>query len=615
MNTDTLCSLVSTDIFAIIFSTGILIFAIFGIIAFLKEIKPVICQLKKMIPILEAQPGELEFRKNFDDLNNAFKECPVLGHQWHEFVEGTLLSDNSVKNTKEAGHYFNRDTILYGYVNLSFYNSLPNILTGLGILGTFLGLLSGVSQVSIKDITTIEGLLGGAAVAFSTSISGLLSSIVFTLILKILIFRIDALIQKWVTALDKRLEWISPEKVTYQLFLQQLEQSKIMEAFAEKIGVSIGEVLNKDTNSQLSVLKEILKKLSIINSDSLKESIEGQTQKIQKTLGALYGGLTEQNKQIISASRENGQIIISAINTALDGNKETLKAIQVSTNKQLEDIHTTSEKTLFKATSGFEQLNNNFKEFISHMAERNSDALIEALEVVIKDFNLKITEQFGDNFKQLNEAVGQLLKWQINYRDTIEQISKNLDHQFKRTDAATEAIEKQSHSIVSISKSLEGAEKNLSKLSLASHDIETQVGKINEQNAILHEFLQGISNLGAEAKKVLPSISSNIEAHITNLSTTVDSATKGLNEITTGLKNLTDEVSEKIRMMVEEHSKQADYTSEILKENLENTLNNSLKTMAGHLAALSGKFVSDYTPLTERLKELVHLSEKVSPQN
>jgi len=40
------------------------------------------------------------------------------------------------------------------------------------------------------------------------------------------------------------------------------------------------------------------------------------------------------------------------------------------------------------------------------MAENNSKALIEALQEVIRDFNAKINEQFGENFKQLNEAVG-----------------------------------------------------------------------------------------------------------------------------------------------------------------------------------------------------------------
>ena len=49
-----------------------------------------------------------------------------------------------------------------------------------------------------------------------------------------------------------------------------------------------------------------------------------------------------------------------------------------------------------------------------------SKALIEALRDVIRDFNAKLTEQFGDNFKQLNEAVGKLLVWQNQYTTHIE---------------------------------------------------------------------------------------------------------------------------------------------------------------------------------------------------
>ena len=55
-------------------------------------------------------------------------------------------------------------------------------------------------------------------------------------------------------------------------------------------------------------------------------------------------------------------------------------------------------------------------EFMAKMAENNSKALIQALQEVIRDFNTKISEQFGDNFNQLNSAVGQLLVWQERYR-------------------------------------------------------------------------------------------------------------------------------------------------------------------------------------------------------
>lgn len=60
--------------------------------------------------------------------------------------------------------------------------------------------------------------------------------------------------------------------------------------------------------------------------------------------------------------------------------------------------------------------------FMQRLAESNSKALIIALQEVIRDFNSKITEQFGDNFKQLNEAVGAMLEWQERYRDQIDEM-------------------------------------------------------------------------------------------------------------------------------------------------------------------------------------------------
>ena len=69
----------------------------------------------------------------------------------------------------------------------------------------------------------------------------------------------------------------------------------------------------------------------------------------------------------------------------------------------------------------FAELVREFKTFAHTMAENSSKVLIEALRDVIKDFNDKITEQFGENFKQLNEAVGKLLQWQENYKIYIEQ--------------------------------------------------------------------------------------------------------------------------------------------------------------------------------------------------
>lgn len=62
---------------------------------------------------------------------------------------------------------------------------VPSILTGIGILGTFIGLIVGVGGVGFSTVTAaingVETLLHGIEIAFYTSIAGLILSIMFNL--------------------------------------------------------------------------------------------------------------------------------------------------------------------------------------------------------------------------------------------------------------------------------------------------------------------------------------------------------------------------------------------------------------------------------------------------
>lgn len=64
-------------------------------------------------------------------------------------------------------------------------SQIPSILPGLGILGTFIGLLIGINGIGFSSITvalnSIETVLQGIRIAFYTSISGVVLSILFNL--------------------------------------------------------------------------------------------------------------------------------------------------------------------------------------------------------------------------------------------------------------------------------------------------------------------------------------------------------------------------------------------------------------------------------------------------
>lgn len=103
-------------------------------------------------------------------------------HLWEEYsdtlheVKGSgdtpaMLAE--VRATVPAEMFFTREALVDGRLFDDFTRHLPGVLTGLGIIGTFAGLLEGLSRFDATSSTTavagLKSLLDGVAHAFTTS--------------------------------------------------------------------------------------------------------------------------------------------------------------------------------------------------------------------------------------------------------------------------------------------------------------------------------------------------------------------------------------------------------------------------------------------------------------
>ncbi len=130
--------------------------------------------------------GEKNLWVNYRD-NDAFFEEKNLQDAFNKY----RLRINGTKTKRGAGSfcdlesYINED--LLDRVGMNSFNSgVSGTLTGIGILGTFLGLSMGLGAFSGDDIFTISdnvgSLLSGMKVAFHTSVYGIFFSLVFNII-------------------------------------------------------------------------------------------------------------------------------------------------------------------------------------------------------------------------------------------------------------------------------------------------------------------------------------------------------------------------------------------------------------------------------------------------
>jgi hypothetical protein len=87
-------------------------------------------------------------------LDSLVGKAHSLTQAWEEFRETVLVNEDSpgrirVYNTRAAEEFFTEDNLINQRINLSFYSSFPGIVTGIGLLLTFLAIFVGLLQVNM----------------------------------------------------------------------------------------------------------------------------------------------------------------------------------------------------------------------------------------------------------------------------------------------------------------------------------------------------------------------------------------------------------------------------------------------------------------------------------
>ncbi len=155
--------------------------------------------LRRTIKEIESIKGQSRVVE-LDGIEKAMK-IPALAHIWREYTE-TLHPQRETDETGQrrivrwratalAETFFTERVLVDTPLKTEFYKHLPGILTGLGIIGTFLGLINGLSNFDVSNPvqTQIElkNLINAVGHAFHVSAIAITLAMLFTGIEKILV--------------------------------------------------------------------------------------------------------------------------------------------------------------------------------------------------------------------------------------------------------------------------------------------------------------------------------------------------------------------------------------------------------------------------------------------
>ena len=175
-----------------------------------------------------GQPASSSTRIDCDDLttlDRAMQKEPMFLQPWAQFRKTLILEhvpwfvEPRIFSTRRAEDIFTQDALLSHRINLAFYSQLPSLVTGIGLLLTFLALFIGLSKLHAdgQEIVGIQGLINGLAGKFLTSIVGLIAANLFTLIEKPMVSRLMNAHHTFLGLIDK----LFPRKTMEQM-LEQL---------------------------------------------------------------------------------------------------------------------------------------------------------------------------------------------------------------------------------------------------------------------------------------------------------------------------------------------------------------------------------------------------------
>lgn len=256
--------------------------------------------------------------------------------------------------------------------------------------------------------------------------------------------------------------------------------------------------------------------------------------------------------------------------------------------------------------SNNENIIRELKDFGKTLSENNAKIFIDALNETMKDFNKKLTEQFGENFKQLNIAVGRLLVWQENYKVTIERITENLQKTIKGIDAVKNSVAKIEESAASITKSSE----QILNLIVTANMYEQKLHKIlSEIQSVSKNTSESLNGLMKDMKDAIDNADYMTQRISVTTNTALSKITDTTNQTIASMRKMSDDLS---RESFKITSDTAEKMEQMMKKN-EEDFRKSLETLGKAMLQISKKFAEDYSPLAERLKEIVKIAEQVRP--
>lgn len=443
------------NIFTLIWSIGIVLYGLWGWFSSLSKIGSLNKELKKFIRKIEIIEDDFEGLENDVTPENLEKEKQKYLKNLDIDDNGVYLKDivkkyfRTLKNKNFQGvkssSFFNEEDIVINNFNLNKIEQRNSMFVGLGLLGTFSGIMYGLwklgnTQTATAQVSLIDKILPSMSMAFMTSIFGMLCSLLYGHSQKSRLGEASLNISKIVTKLDAlfpgekdMIEYLESMELTLTNLSQGISKN-LGARVAESIGENTKNIFNrfnKDFNQGISSLgNDISSKLGVILNNIFNEEFIQEFKNVQESLKDINSSFSKTNR---------------AVNKLLSEIPKYTQDFE-ELNKVSIEIFETSEKAtknynlflneVVKIEKVMEDLSN-FKESINEMLNYSQGYIMQNSEEI-----KKMTVQVANEYEKIsNDIKNIIIETKTTTNDLLDKNKSALENNIFNMESKNREIE------------------------------------------------------------------------------------------------------------------------------------------------------------------------------
>ena len=451
--------------------------------------------------------------QNLEELKEKFSGKGELAEAWQEFEDSLIThtkhdgdQETVVYKTDEASLFFSEDRLLGQHLNLRYWNSVPALLVGLGILGTFIGLVWGLipfSDIDFKETNQIQEaikkLLSGVSTAFVTSVWGMLTSLLFNGLEKWRISRVNRAIASLQRALDRLFTLKIAEEIAYQQQIELEQQTAALKSFSTDLADRIKIAMDNIMSERLENLHQGLTQLHNQNAQGRQEIIQelhnapeafsnAMAEQLAPSLNNLNTAVKELREQKEESSTDAIRQLVEEFQKSLSGSATAqMETLAETVSKMSEGLITLPDQMTRMIGSVQEQIDQT-RGLLASTSEEQTGQMKNMMDGMLNAFQSAIdTQQSG-----LSEATNQSIQ---TLQHTIAELQQSITSTASQAATESEAMTNRMRELLELA-----ANRTDEQLARRMADIETVSNQsIQVLQSTIAELQQSITSTASQA--------------------------------------------------------------------------------------------------------------------